>query len=78
MIERLDLEIGRVLQTLDDQKIAQNTLVIMTSDNGGAQEVARNLPLSGAKQMLLEGGIRAPLIFAGPACCPMGRSFHGR
>jgi hypothetical protein len=33
----------------------------MASDNGGAQEVARNLPLSGAKQMLQEGGIRVML-----------------
>ena len=55
-IERLDREIGRVLKTLDDQKLAENTLVIMTSDNGGAQGTARNLPLNGAKQMLLEGG----------------------
>jgi arylsulfatase A-like enzyme len=55
MIERLDLEIGRVIKTLVDLGIADNTLVIMTSDNGGAQGVARNLPLSGAKQMLQEG-----------------------
>ncbi len=56
MIERLDLEIGRVIEALDDQKIAENTLVIVTSDNGGAQDVGRNLPLSGAKQMLQEAG----------------------
>ena len=73
MIERLDLEIGRVLKTLDDQKIAENTLVIMTSDNGGAQDVGRNLPLSGAKQMLQEGGIRVPLILRWPGVLPEGR-----
>jgi arylsulfatase A-like enzyme len=56
MIERLDLEIGRVLQSLADEKKAENTLVIVTSDNGGAQTIARNLPLSGAKQLLREGG----------------------
>jgi len=75
MIERLDLEIGRVLKTLDDQKIAENTLVIVTSDNGGAQDVGRNLPLGGAKQMLQEGGIRVPLILRCPGVLPEGKEF---
>ena len=52
IIERLDLEIGRVLKALDDQKLAENTIVIVTSDNGGAQGTDRNLPFSSAKQML--------------------------
>jgi N-acetylgalactosamine-6-sulfatase len=75
MIERLDLEIGRVLKALDDQKLADNTLVILTSDNGGAQGTARNLPLSGAKQMLQEGGIRVPLILRWPGVLPEGKEF---
>ena len=77
MIERLDLEIGRVLKALDDEQVADNTLVIVTSDNGGAQTISRNLPLSGAKQMLLEGGVRVPLIFRWPAVLPEGTEFSG-
>ena len=75
MIERLDLEIGRVLKALDDQKVADNTLVILTSDNGGAQTISRNLPLSGAKQMLQEGGIRVPLILRWSGVLPAGKTF---
>lgn len=75
MIERLDTEIGRVLQALDEGNLTENTLVILTSDNGGTPIIGRNLPLNGAKQELLEGGIRVPLILRWPAVLPRGKVF---
>jgi len=77
MIERLDLEIGRVLNALDELGLSEDTLVILTSDNGGHKggNVGRNLPLRGAKQGLEEGGIRVPLIFRWPGVLAKGTEF---
>ena len=65
MLERADQGIGRILQTLDRLKAAQNTFVIFTSDNGG-EWLSRNAPLFHRKSTLWEGGIRVPLIMRWP------------
>ena len=69
MVTRLDRDVGRVVDLLDDLGIAENTLVMFTSDNGpinagGADpEFFRNAgPLRGLKFSLYEGGLRVPLI----------------
>jgi arylsulfatase A-like enzyme len=69
MIGRIDVYVGRMLETLHDLELAENTLVIFTSDNGPHNESNHTLarfnptgPLSGIKRSLTDGGIRAPMI----------------
>jgi arylsulfatase A-like enzyme len=70
MIENLDENVGRLLRTLEHQGIAQNTLVIFSSDNGGLSTAEGsptcNAPLSEGKGWMYEGGTREPLIIKWP------------
>ena len=61
-VEHLDAGVGAVLTALDETGHAKDTLVIFTSDNGGAGYFgASNGELAGQKQDMLEGGIRVPM-----------------
>jgi arylsulfatase A-like enzyme len=66
MIERMDLQIGRVLEALDAAGVADNTIVIFTSDNGG-ERFSDTWPFTGKKTELLEGGLRIPAVIRWPA-----------
>jgi arylsulfatase A-like enzyme len=73
MIQEMDLQIGRVLEALNANGIAKNTIVIFTSDNGG-ERFADTWPFTGRKTELLEGGLRIPAIISWPASIPQGRT----
>ncbi|MEM6346648.1 MAG: sulfatase [Bacteroidota bacterium] len=69
MIAALDENVGRILHSLEAQGLAENTLLIFTSDNGGLSTLAPNRnaptsnePLRAGKGWCYEGGIRVPLI----------------
>ena len=73
MIQAMDLQIGRVLEALNANGLAENTIVIFTSDNGG-ERFADTWPFTGRKTELLEGGLRIPAIVSWPARIPQGRT----
>jgi arylsulfatase A-like enzyme len=73
MIQEMDLQIGRVLEALNANGLAENTIVIFTSDNGG-ERFADTWPFTGRKTELLEGGLRIPAIISWPARIPRGRT----
>jgi arylsulfatase A-like enzyme len=72
MIESLDQSVGRIRKTLDELEIADNTIIIFTSDNGGRVPTTSNAPLRVGKGSCYEGGVRVPLIVYWPGATRTG------
>jgi len=77
MIHSLDENVGRIMQSLDDLKLADNTLLIFASDNGGNHyadipQKTNNAPLRDGKGSAYEGAYRVPLIVRWPGNVPAG------
>ncbi len=83
MIASVDDSVGRVMTVLDELKLAENTVLIFTSDNGGVGGYAReglkraggitdNAPLRSGKGSLYEGGTRVPFIVRWPGATKPG------
>lgn len=67
MLHRLDIGIGRVIETLKSEGVYENTLLFFLTDNGGAKaSSANNLPLRDFKHSVYEGGLRVPFIVSWP------------
>lgn len=81
MVTRADAQLGEILRRLEQHKLTDNTIVFVSSDNGGpelpekaASFFATNGPLRDFKTTLYEGGIRVPMIVRWPGRVPAGRT----
>lgn len=83
MLLAVDQSVGRLRKKLSEMQLAENTVIVFTSDNGGLSVVegpktpaTSNVPFREGKGWLYEGGVRVPLLIAGPGVTQPGRVSH--
>ena len=74
MVESVDDSVGKLLATLEQLDLEENTLVIFTSDNGGFTRFTSNYPLMGGKSFPFEAGMKVPFIAKWPGRIEAGIS----
>ena len=75
MVESVDRSVGGMMEKLDQLGLAERTVLVFMSDNGGTG-VTSMAPLRGIKATLYEGGIRVPLIVRWPGHVPSAQHVH--
>jgi arylsulfatase A-like enzyme len=81
MMSAMDDAVGALTKKLQEEGLAENTLVVFVSDNGGptmkgtTTNGSSNLPLRGSKRTTLEGGVRVPFFMAWPGHVPAGKVY---
>jgi len=71
-LESIDQGVGMIMEKLEQLNLAENTIIVFISDNGGESQVTSNAPLREGKSTLYEGGIRVPMIMYSPGVTPRG------
>jgi arylsulfatase B len=77
VIQALDTEIGRLFKAMDEAGQLNNTVIVFMGDNGTPAAVKDSAArIRGSKQSVYEGGVRVPLVVAGPGVTRRGREPH--
>ncbi len=80
MIHAVDRSVGRIVEALEREGLTENTLIVFSSDNGGAAYVGLedlNAPYRGWKATFFEGGVRVPLFMKWPSQIDPGTTING-
>jgi uncharacterized sulfatase len=77
VLDAMDDQLGELFDFIrNDERLRDNTIVLVCSDNGGEPRTGEHGPLRGSKATLFEGGVRSPLIVWGPGV--LGQSVKGK